>query len=541
MPRVPTYDEPQVSLRPVAGTRVAPVETGNPLLQAGQALERASDPIAKQAAFLQDQQNADRVFQAEGKLKTDLLQFENGLRDRRGQNAWGSTDEANQWWDNASKQYVEGLENDTQRRIFGNTLQQLRQSSIATVSRFEGEQRKIAQDESARSSILGSINLAASHHRDPVAVASAKDDVLNRAAVLSRLNGWSAEVRAAQETQFLTNFHKQIIQAKLDVDPEGAKAYFDANRAEIAGADHAEIEKVVGESERRTKAQTVADAIMAQGLSRSAALAEVRSKHAGQDEDEIITRVQQRYAEQDAAKAAAERDAANAAWAIYARTGKISEIPTELLNRVDGRTLIAMKSDQRAALSGSQIPTDWNRFYELKQMASTDPAAFAQLDLRQDFGRLAPEERRSLMTMQENVRKPDTARDVATLEQQLNKTHDVLGWKSSDAEKRGQFDASVYRELDSESKQLGRKLTYEERQKVIDRLLIEGEVASGKWWAPDSDHRFYEVTDTDEAADFVPSIPKTERTKIESALQRAGVVVNDANVMALYKRKNGLP
>lgn len=541
MPRVPVYEAPQETLRPIAGVPVDYGQPGNDAIRAGNAIQRAAGVLGDISLQEQNRRNADRIFQAEGAIKADYVNFETGLQNRKGQQAWGVTGDVQRWWDENERKVLEALDNDVQRTTVKQTLAKLRLQSVDAAGKYEDQQRRISVEESAKSSIVGSINLAAAQHSDPAALSTAKNDVVKRVQVLSQLNGWTPERAAIEEQQNLTNLHKQVLQAKIDADPDGAATYYRANKGEIAGTERAEIEKAIGIGTRRAKAQEATDTILARGLSEADALAEVRKKHSGEDEDEIARRVKERYADQAAARERDQRDAADTAWRVYAQSGSLDGIPTTVLNRMDGQALAALRRDSAARTSGDAVKTDWSTFYELKQMAGDNATGFAQVDLRRYFGSLAPEERRSLINLQEQASKPDTAKDVATLEQQLSRAHDLLGWKSSDAESKGQFDSTVYQALDQAQQTAGRKLTFKERQEVIDRMMVDGEVVSGNWYAVDRNRRYYEVQGTDDSARFVPNIPATERQKIAAALQRAGKPATDDAVMALYKAKNKLP
>jgi hypothetical protein len=96
----------------------------------------------------------------------------------------------------------------------------------------------------------------------------------------------------------------------------------------------------------------------------------------------------------------------------------------------------------------------------------------------------------------------------------------------------------IRKQIDIEQQTLGKKFNADERQKVIDRMLIKGEVDTGGLYSPNK--TFYEVVGTPDEAKFVPFIPKDERAKIVEALQRNGKPVNDKEILNLYKKKQGI-
>lgn len=538
MPTVPTLDAPTVSLRPLPDARVADVQPGNDAIMAGNAAMSVSNAAGNAAIRLQDKRNADQIFQAETSLRDDYLQFENQVKQRTGQNAWGVTNEATKWFDDNVTKRASALENDVQRGVFMQTAAQLRTRSLDVVSQHEAVQHRASVEESAKASILSSINLAAADAHNPAAVSTAKTDILKRMQVTAELNGWTPERRALEESNTLTNLHRQVIRAQIDTNSEAAKAYYDANKGEIAGAEHAEIEKALNQGTLAAKAQTAVDSVMGRDLSRAEALAEVRKSFKGAEEDEVVRRVEARYAELESTRQQDERARADDAWKLYA-TGGMSAIPPTMLAGLDGRTLMAMKREEKARVSGADIETDWERYEALRTIARASPQQFAAVDLRQEFGRLSPTERRALITLQDQVNKPDTANDVAGFDAQLGNAHDLLKInKSEHAEKRGRFDTAVMQQADAAARQLGRKLNYQERQQIIDRAMIEGKVA-GSGILFDDRRRVYELT-PNESANFVPGIPEADRQAISAALAARGKQVTEAEVMRVYRKARGL-
>lgn len=537
--QVPTYDAPQVSLRPLPDARVADVQPGNQLIEAGGALQSASNVLATGVARLQDKRNADQIFQAENALRTDYLNFENGLKERRGVNAWGATKDAAKWFDDEVTKRSSALENSTQREIFGRTAATLRLQSIDQISRHEATEQRVSVEESAKASMLSSISLAAANPTDTNVAATSRDDILKRMQVTSQLNGWTPERRQFEERQMLTNLHSQVIQARIDTDPDGARQYFEAHKAEIDGTKADAIGKMIETGTLRAKAQTAVDSIMVKGLNRAEALAEARKSFTGAEEDEVVQRINARYADHEATLQQAEREAADEAWDIFARSGTVSSLPVELLNRVDGRTLIALKREERARVSGSDIETDWNRYEELRTLAREKPANFAALDLRQEFGRMNPTERRALISLQDSISNPDTSTDAAGFNTQLSNAHDLLKInRQKDAEKRGRFDMFVTQQLDAAGRQLGRRLNYQERQQIIDRAMIQGTVGGSGYFVDDR-RRTYELTPA-EADNFVPEIPDEDRQAISAALTARGKPVTEAEIMRIFRKARGI-
>lgn len=544
MARVPTYDVPQETARALPGAQQQTIASpamfsaaGREQVRFGQAVSDAGTAVLAVQKRLQDQRDADVLFSNEAAVTEEYLKHENSVRERRGQNAWGVTEETTKWWDDTGRKYSDKLENDKQRRLFDQTVTKLRLRSLDGVSKHEAAERRRSLDESANASIVGSINLAAANHTNPEILSGAKLDITKRAQVRSQLNGDAPEVAAGKLTEYLTNFHQQVIQNRVNTDPAGAQAYYEANKAEIAGTSHETIEKVLKIGTVKEKAQTFADEAVKNGLSEPAALAEARKQFKGDDEIAAVAEIKTRFSEQTQIRERVQKDAADNAWKIYARDGSLSNVPAKVLAQMDGQALTALRKEA----SGANVETNWEKYYDLRQRAITDPSGFSRVDLRTQFPHLGKREREALIDLQAAVQRADDQRDAATLAQQLATVHNQLGFKEEHKAQKGELDAKIYNVIEDEQRRQKKKLNYTERQQIIDRMLIEGEVLSGSWYLNDPNRRYYQVYGTQDAKRFAPAISSREREEIEAALRSDGRPVNDKTVFELYEKVNRVP
>ena len=84
--------------------------------------------------------------------------------------------------------------------------------------------------------------------------------------------------------------------------------------------------------------------------------------------------------------------------------------PPSVLARMDGTALAAMRDDEAARASGKDVKTDWQKFLELKDLAATQPAKFADVYLPTYFGQLA-DTREQLINLQDQIKRPDGRND----------------------------------------------------------------------------------------------------------------------------------
>lgn len=538
--QVPTYDNLTQQLDPAQAPRVAPVGVGDAFVALGAATQQSAATFGNIVADQQHELNADAVLKAETSLKTDYLKFQQSLQDRRGQNAWGVTQDVSDWFDKQQKQYGDALSNPEQQKAFSASFNQLRESGLSSAGQFEAQQRHASLEESGKASISASINIAAADHNNDATILGAKQDIAKRIQLLGQMNGWTPEVQQAELGQYITDLHKQVIQARIDEDPASAQAYYDANKNEIDGSQRDAIDKLLKHGTDRELAQKGAATIIGQGLSEAESLAAARKNYTGEVQDGVVQRVKEQFSEQEVASQRDQKQASDQAWQAFDKSGSLSVIPTTVLNRMDGRDRNSLQKEADARLNGKEVPTNWEAYYGLRMLATQQPSEFANVDLRRYFGDLAPAQREQMINLQQDVKKGGGAADVQSFEAQLEHANGIMGLGSSDQDKKGAFASAVDTELSALSKQLGRKPTFDERQKVIDRMVIKGSTGGLFSFFGLGQKPFYTIAGTEDAAQFVPTIPDTEKASIVAALKRANKPTDDTSVMNLFKLRHGL-
>jgi hypothetical protein len=247
MPRVPVY-ESDIQPRALPGYRQESVATpallgggSESLSNLGKGLVSAGIGIGAVAYDMQERENADKVFQAETKIKADYLSFEAQIREgRQGGFSKGITQDAHKWWDEQAKKHLETLDNEVQRKLFIRRTAPLRLSSLDSVSKFEAHQMEIAHDQSWRANKVASIDLAAAH-ADETTVATSTAEIKRLNAYQAARKGWTPEALKAANDEDITAMHQQVIQTLVKSNPAAAEAYFKAHKPEIRGSLRAEL------------------------------------------------------------------------------------------------------------------------------------------------------------------------------------------------------------------------------------------------------------------------------------------------------------
>lgn len=251
--------------------------------------------------------------------------------------------------------------------------------------------------------------------------------------------------------------------------------------------------------------------------------------------DEMTRRYQTGVA---ATKQAEEQQVIGALDWLVKNDGAFARMPASMRNGIPAAKFDDVLSFAGKVAAGVPVQTDWDTYANLRALAATDPAKFAKTDLRGYLTALGPAQREQLIDLQMKAINPLTTHEIATLDAQLGNAHDLLNLKPSDKERKGKFDTVVMTELSVAQKEKGKPLTYEERQKVIDRNLLTTDAGAG-WFSRGK--RVYETVGTAEGLTAKPVPTDEDKRLIKAALAAEGVKTpTDAQILGRFNLKHGL-
>lgn len=496
----------QVSVAPTALPLAPQTSVAGPeLFTAGQrqvqqaqgSAARAFDAGDRILMEMQDRADADAVFRAEAKRDEMYLGFENAAKSRLGKDAVGLTEKTHEFFEKAGAEIGDTLETPRQKKLFAESTAKRRLQAIETMSNHESVQMRQSLNAAAIAAAETQRSVAAANAFNEKIVTDSRAEGLKRLDVAAQINGMQDEEKARAQEKYLTDFHVGVIKARIDVDPKAARRYFDSYKGEIDGTLHDDVEGLFAIAEKEHKAAVVAQ------------------------------------------NAAAQAQAADVAWQEFAETGKMPDLAVR--RKMDGKARASLEEEVNKTLAGEKTLTNWSRYGEIRDLASSDPLAFSKMDLRTEYGNLAPEQRKQLYDLQQQVQKGGTA-DVVSFEQQLASVHAQMEWTgSSSAEKRGQFDSAAQAAVFAEQQRKGKPLTQEERQKVLDRLLIEGSIVR-PGVARNPSGRVYQLQNQpDFAGSFEPDVPDTDAERIRKRYkERTGYDPTDEQIAKVYRKEQGL-
>lgn len=266
MPKIPTYDELQVTDRPLPGARSESVASptllssgADDLTKLGKGLMAGGDDMSKIAGQMQDRRNADVLFRAETAFKEDLTQFDTAQRSKKGATALaegGVTEQGNKWFGDAVQKHSGILENDLQRRLFGELTTKLRVQTLDGLSLHQARESRASLVDSTKATIVGSINRAAASPNDWTVLEGERKEITKRVDVLAQIEGYTPEVRAAVLGENMTMLHTQMIQQLVKANPAAVEGYYKKYENEIDGSKRAEL----GEYAKKATSTSLGDA-----------------------------------------------------------------------------------------------------------------------------------------------------------------------------------------------------------------------------------------------------------------------------------------
>jgi hypothetical protein len=341
------------------------------------------------------------------------------------------------------------------------------------------------------------------------------------------------EAKSAQREQLIlkaTNqIHGQVVQTQIDAQNlDQARDYLQRYGNEMTPETFGRAKKALEIGTSDAKEQGLAESFWSKsGNNIAGALKLARETLSGKEEDQVVQRLKIFENERTGIVQAAQNDAKDKAWRSYAETGNFSKIPPSVLASMDGADLATLqrtaKADVEARTKGTEVKTDPNVYYQLTQEAMMNPDFKdpTKVDLRKYFDKLSPGDRNHFINLQRTIGTKNEAPEAVTTQQQITAVTKQLGLKD---EKAGMFTQEANKALFAAQVNKGGKLNQAERQKVLDGLVLEGEVLTGSWYRPDPNMRRYEARARGEESKFKPTFTDAQRAKARDALIREKVL-----------------
>ena len=408
-----------------------------------------------------------------------------------------------------------GLSGERQKQAFNRIGAQIEGDLYSLAGSHSVKQYKVVRAETQGAKISTATNRGSLFWGDGLIRQQSADEIRTTINEMAADQGWDDVVKQAKFAEAMSPLHDGVISGMVDGERlDLARKYYDENAPTMSAAVRAKSMNLLETGAFEKKTQDAAGIIYAQsGGDAKAALKLVREKYYGKDEDAIVTRLKILDAEETTLRERDQKDVGDKAWDLYAKGRKI---PASVLAGMDGRDRVALRNTMRAEaearIGGTTVKTDPNIYYALSLAAEGDPN-FKGEDLRRYRDKLSPEHFTYFVKLQAKSLKPEEQSAIVSINTQKSQTARAAGLNTKQA---AQFYIEADRTLGPDAK----SLTYEQRQKALDRLVLPGEVKGGM---VDPNVRLYEAQQSGRAETFTPDFSDSDRRKANAALQKAGV------------------
>ena len=541
MPRVPTYDGPQVADRPLQPVLQGPIDASSGTRALGQTIAGLGDTLDRaQRRDAEAEANTIDTEVTAGWLEWDAA----ARRKYQGANAREYETEAAKWWDDARAKYGASA-SPLARQQVGQALGRKRNQAMASVSGHVGTELERHADQQAEAAAQTTIEFGIDQG-DPAGAAARVRQI---SAEKGARKGWTTEQVQAEQQRMLGTLHLAYITRLADTDAAKARAYAEANKAEIPAAAQVRLDQVLKGSEDNQFADQFAARVAAKPLAdQLAAAAEIQDP---QRREKTLLSIRQNHAMVKEAQREREAGAADQAWQLV---GQGRRVPELTLLQMDGRARVQLQDYLRErakqAASGEKVKTDWETYIDLR----TKLAAGEQVDLRPYTTRIAGPQMEQLLDIQTKAKDPKSPKQdsMFTDEQRINNALQGLGIDRHSKNKAqqdaaGQFAAEVDRRVRAESAAKGGKdLTADEKQRVIDGITMD-KVYVDEWGrdpekplallTPDQLGKAYVKSGGREVK--LSSVPAADREAIIRGRRARGLPVTEQAIVDTYVKAGG--
>lgn len=503
-------------------------DVSSDLMRTGQAMQQIG-AVVNHVDLLDAKTKADQI---DATITTDWLKWDAENRNKfRGENVGGYEQAAQEWWKKAAETYGKDLD-PRARTLASQSLVRKQGTALANVAQFVGVERERHADDMASASITSTIQFGVTTGD----VAGAAEQVRGQVAAIGARKGWTTEQVQAEQLKNLSALHLAQITKLASLDADKAMAYYQGVKGEVLAANQPRIEEVLkGEGDNQFSMKFAADNAnlpLAEQLTKAGEITDPERRK------KTIMQVKLNHAAVREAEADKERQASDQAWQLV---GQGKRVPEAILSQMDGKGRVQLqehlqaRAERLAKQGNAPVKTDPVTLAKVYDMARDNPQEFRKIPLVSLTNAIGGSDLEQIAKLQRDLGKPDREKDVATTSQLLSAADDVIPLKQ-----RGTFKTAALDEINRFEREKGRPPSYEEKRKIIDRLLIDGEVLSGSWYQNDPNKKLYEAT-PEERKRFAPTISSDDRKLVKAALQAEGIKdPSDAQITERFKLAKGI-
>ena len=482
MPRVPTYDGAvQETALQTPQTSAPDVSSGYRAIGAG--LGQISEALDR-IALRDDEAKANDV---DSKMTLDYNKWEDANRGKfTNSAAKGYTDAVAAWWKDAASTYGAEL-SPRAKSLLNSTMKRRMDVAVAQAGKYEFAEGEKYADSTA----LNAMDNATRNALRTGDYAGESQRVRDLVAQMGARKNWDKDQRDAALAAQLGKFHTLVVSQLAEKDAESAKVYLeDAVKRGEVGDNQPRLEQIVkGEADNQFAKQFAAQQA---GKPLGEQLQEASKIDDQQRREKTLLQVRNNYAMVEQAKRERQQAVTDEVWTKYVDKGRpVPEVLRGQMGETNLRELMRFEKERaQQASSGEKVKTDWVLYLETRSKL----AAGENVDLRPLATRIAGPQLEQLVDIQTKRTAPGKTPEVATSEQQLSAAVSRLQIKDED---KGQFVSRAYEEFNEVLKRTGKEPSFDDRQKIIDKLTMDVVTDKGAIW--DSKEKGYKLTPEQQA------------------------------------------
>jgi hypothetical protein len=527
MPQVPVYGDRQLRTQ-----ALQPVMQQTPDVSSGaRALGQGLMQVAEVADRIDLRDSQAKANEVDTQLTRDWNKWEDDNRGKfTNQSADGYTKAVDAWWKEAAKTYGKDLNGRSQAMV-GQTLGRRQTVALEQAGKYEF----VEKEKYADSTTAAAINTATINALKTGDYEGEAQRVRNLVDEQGLRKNWNKEQRDAERNARMGMFNTAVVAQLAEKDAAQAQQYLTGaiDRGEIRPDQQPRLESIIkGEADNQFATQTAA-AMAGKPLSEQ--LAEAAKITDPQRREKTLNQVRNNYALVKQAQQEQEKQFSDQAWQLV---GKGQKVPETILSGMDGKERVQLQEHLRARAerlaAGKPVKTNPVALANVYDMMRDDPEGFKKLRMAALTETFAPNDIEQISRIQRDMLKPNTEKDVATTTQLIGVY--TGGYKP---EKKSAFSDVFFDEINKLEKEKGRSATYDEKRKIGDRLIIDGEVLSGSMFLNDPNKKYYEAT-PEERTRFAPTITSGDRKLVKDALMAEGVKnPTEAQILERFKLAKG--
>ncbi len=464
------------------------------------------------------------------KVKDQELFSPQGALMAQGKNAFEASQKANENLSLAGKNLIDSLQSDNQKLLFNHYLSEQQIDIGHRLTTHTAKEIQSYDNELTKSSIEGLRNRALTDFSDPNKIAAnlAEQEILIRQ--MGQRVGLSDEAISNEVLNQRSNTHIGILSKmaanEMDI---GATKYFNAVKDSMTENDQIKATRMLQESSYRGQSQRFVDAILQkggsleEGLKQAQQIQEPRLRE--ETENRLYRVINMRKQADDLRQEKIQMSALN----LIDQGKGIDSIPVDQWSSLDDNRRKGIMGYIAAKARGEDKRTDWETYYDLKEMAASSPDTFQKINVLDYQNKLSNADLKGIIDLQTQIK----SGKKNALDGFLTDKDIVKGAMESAGIKDKKAQAEFMAVIDSE-KVRNPRMNNDDLRKVVNEKLTK--VITDKGFIFDSTKFQYQLDGATDEIQGVKynTIPREDKSRISDLLKSKGMPVTERSIEMLY-------